>query len=578
MTSEALRPDFHADICPLRKRPRLLTGHFLSSDVISIMKSNPSTLLLPLAALSLASCANQKKEETKRPNIIFMMTDDHTTQAMSCYGGNLIQTPNMDRIANEGIRFDNCYAVNALSGPSRACILTGKFSHENGFTDNASTFNGDQQTFPKLLQQAGYQTAMIGKWHLISEPQGFDHWSILSGQHEQGDYYDPDFWEDGKHIVEKGYATDIITDKAIDFLENRDKNKPFCMMYHQKAPHRNWMPAPRHLGIFNNTIFPEPANLFDDYEGRGKAAREQDMSIEHTLTNDWDLKLLTREEMLKDTTNRLYSVYKRMPVEVQDKWDSAYAQRIAEYRKGDLKGKALISWKYQQYMRDYLATVLAVDENIGRLLNYLEKIGELDNTIIVYTSDQGFFLGEHGWFDKRFMYEECQRMPLIIRYPKAIKAGSTSNAISMNVDFAPTFLDFAGVEVPSDIQGASLKPVLENEGKTPADWRKAMYYRYWTHHSIRPAHMGIRNERYKLMFLYGDRLNATGSEETPTTPAWEFHDLQVDPKEDKNMYNDPQYADVIKEMKQELLKLRADVGDTDADTPRMKEIMDQYYW
>ena len=407
------------------------------------MKSNPSTLLLPLAALSLASCANQKKEETKRPNIIFMMTDDHTTQAMSCYGGNLIQTPNMDRIANEGIRFDNCYAVNALSGPSRACILTGKFSHENGFTDNASTFNGDQQTFPKLLQQAGYQTAMIGKWHLISEPQGFDHWSILSGQHEQGDYYDPDFWEDGKHIVEKGYATDIITDKAIDFLENRDKNKPFCMMYHQKAPHRNWMPAPRHLGIFNNTIFPEPANLFDDYEGRGKAAREQDMSIEHTLTNDWDLKLLTREEMLKDTTNRLYSVYKRMPVEVQDKWDSAYAQRIAEYRKGDLKGKALISWKYQQYMRDYLATVLAVDENIGRLLNYLEKIGELDNTIIVYTSDQGFFLGEHGWFDKRFMYEECQRMPLIIRYPKAIKAGSTSNAISMNVDFAPTFLDFA---------------------------------------------------------------------------------------------------------------------------------------
>ena len=420
------------------------------------------------SASIIARYINQKKEETKRPNIIFMMTDDHTTQAMSCYGGNLIQTPNMDRIANEGIRFDNCYAVNALSGPSRACILTGKFSHENGFTDNASTFNGDQQTFPKLLQQAGYQTAMIGKWHLISEPQGFDHWSILSGQHEQGDYYDPDFWEDGKHIVEKGYATDIITDKAIKFLEGRDKNKPFCMMYHQKAPHRNWMPAPRHLGIFNNTTFPEPASLFDDYEGRGRAAREQDMSIEHTLTNDWDLKLLTREEMLKDTTNRLYSVYKRMPAAVQDKWDSVYAQRIAEYRKGDLKGKALISWKYQQYMRDYLATVLSVDENIGRLLNYLEKTGELDNTIIVYTSDQGFFLGEHGWFDKRFMYEECQRMPLIIRYPKAIKAGSTSNAICMNVDFAPTFLDFAGVEIPSDIQGTSLKPVLENEGKTPA--------------------------------------------------------------------------------------------------------------
>ena len=262
-----------------------------------------------------------------------------------------------------------------------------RVSVQNGFTDNASTFNGDQQTFPKPLQQAGYQTAMIGKWHLISEPQGFDHWSILSGQHEQGDYYDPDFWEDGKHIVEKGYATDIITDKAIKFLEGRDKSKPFCMMYHQKAPHRNWMPAPRHLGIFNNTTFPEPASLFDDYEGRGRAAREQDMSIEHTLTNDWDLKLLTREEMLKDTTNRLYSVYKRMPAAVQDKWDSVYAQRIAEYRKGDLKGKALISWKYQQYMRDYLATVLSVDENIGRV--HLKKTVELDNTIIVYNSDQG---------------------------------------------------------------------------------------------------------------------------------------------------------------------------------------------
>ena len=345
-----------------------------------------------------------------------MMTDDHTTQAMSCYGGRLIQTPNMDRIANEGIRMDNCYAVNALSGPSRACILTGKFSHMNGFTDNASTFDGSQQTFPKLLQAAGYQTSVIGKWHLITEPQGFDYWCILSGQHEQGDYYNPDFIENGKHVVEQGYVTDIVTDKAIEYLEHRDKSKPFCMMYHQKAPHRNWMPAPRHLGMFNNTTFPEPGTLFDTYEGRGRAAKEQDMSIEHTLTDDWDLKLLTREEMLKDTTNRLYQVYKRMPAAVQDKWDSVYAQRISEYRNGNLKGNALISWKYQQYMRDYLATVVAVDENIGRLLNYLERTGELDNTIIVYTSDQGFFLGEHGWFDKRFMYEECQRMPMIVRY------------------------------------------------------------------------------------------------------------------------------------------------------------------
>lgn len=333
-----------------------------------------SFLFLPLTAIGVSACSSGKlKEEVKRPNIIFMMTDDHTTQAMSCYGGRLLQTPNMDRIANEGIRMDNCYAVNALSGPSRACILTGKFSHVNGFTDNASTFDGSQQTFPKLLQSAGYQTSIVGKWHLITEPQGFDYWCILTGQHEQGDYYNPAFNENGKQIVEQGYTTDIITDKAIEYLENRDKSKPFCMMYHQKAPHRNWMPAPRHLGMFNNTTFPQPATFFDTYEGRGSAAKEQDMSIEHTLTNDWDLKLLTREEMLRDTTNRLYQVYKRMPADVQDKWDSVYAQRISEYRSGKLQGKELISWKYQQYMRDYLATVVAVDENIGRILSYLEK-------------------------------------------------------------------------------------------------------------------------------------------------------------------------------------------------------------
>lgn len=519
------------------------------------MRNNPSILLLPLAALSLASCGSQKKEKAKRPNIIFMMTDDHTTQAMSCYGGNLIQTPNMDRIANEGIRFDNCYAVNALSGPSRACILTGKFSHINGFTDNASVFNGDQQTFPKLLQQAGYQTAMIGKWHLISEPQGFDHWSILSGQHEQGDYYDPDFIEDGEHIVEKGYVTDIITDKAIDFLEHRNKNKPFCMLYHQKAPHRDWMSAPRHLGIFNNTTFPEPSNLYDDYEGRGRAAHEQDMNIAHTLLNDWDLKLMTRAEMLKDTTNRLYTVYKRMPPEVQNKWDSVYAPRIAEYRKGHLKGKALIGWKYQQYMRDYLATVLAVDENIGRLMNYLEKNGELDNTIIVYTSDQGFFLGEHGWFDKRFMYEEAERMPLVIRYPKAIKPRSVSSAICMNVDFAPTFLDYAGIAIPADIQGTSLRPIMDNEGKTPANWRKAAYYHYYEYpaeHSVK-RHYGIRTQDFKLIHFYND------------IDEWEMYDLKADPKEMNSVFGKPEYAAKQKELMQLLRDTQKQYKDTDPD-------------
>ncbi len=512
--------------------------------------------MLPLAAAGLASCAQKAQQ---RPNIIFIMTDDHTTQAMSCYGSPYIQTPNMDRLANEGIRFDNCYATNALSGPSRACILTSKFSHLNGFTDNASVFNGDQQTFPKLLQQGGYQTALVGKWHLISDPQGFDFWSIYGGtvQGQQGCYYNPGFIENGQYVEEQGYITDITTDKAINFIENRDKSKPFMMMYHQKAPHRNWMPAERHLGMFNDTVFPEPDNLFDDYEGRGTAAREQDLSIEHTLTTDWDLKLYTREEILKGP-NSLHDVYKRMPENVKDKWDSVYAQRIAEYRSGKLKGKELVSWKYQQYMRDYLATVVAVDENIGRLLDYLEENDLLDNTIIVYTSDQGFFLGEHGWFDKRFMYEECQRMPFLVRFPKSIKAGSTSTALSMNIDFAPTFLDYAGVEIPEDMQGRSLRPILDNAGKTPEDWREAVYYHYYEYpaeHKVK-RHYGIRTNEYKLMHFYND------------IDEWELYDMKNDPKEMKNIYNDPAYAEIRAELHTLLEETQKLYKDTD---PQEKE-------
>lgn len=514
--------------------------------------------LLP-AAVGAVSCGNGAEEETRRPNILFIMTDDHTTQAMSCYGGRLIQTPNMDRIAGEGIRFDNCYATNALSGPSRACILTGKFSHENGFTDNASIFDGDQQTFPKLLQQAGYQTAIVGKWHLISEPQGYDYWSVLSGQGEQGDYYSPDFWEkDGdttRNVTCEGYVTEVVTDKAISYIQGRDKDRPFCLMLHQKAPHRNWMPSPKNLGIFNDTVFPEPENLFDDYSGRGEAARSQDMSLEHTFTEDWDLKLLTGDEMRANPSNRLAQVYLRMPEDVQRKWDSVYAGRIAEYRSGKLSGKELVRWKYQQYMRDYLATVLSVDEGIGRVLECLEKEGELDNTIVVYTSDQGFFLGEHGWFDKRFMYEECQRMPLIVRYPKAIKAGSVSSALCMNVDFAPTFLDFAGVEIPSDIQGESLRGVLENGGKTPEDWRKAVYYHYYEYpaeHSVK-RHYGIRTDDFKLIHFYND------------IDQWEMYDLKNDPKEMSNVFDSEEYASTRESLLELLRDVQKQYGDDDPD-------------
>ena len=512
---------------------------------------------LPLAAAGLSACSEAVEQE--RPNIIFIMTDDHTTQAMSCYGGNLIETPNMDRIADEGMRFDNCYATNALSGPSRACILTGKFSHRNGFTDNASTFDGSQLTFPKVMRENGYATGVVGKWHLISKPQGFDHWSILLGQNEQGNYYKPVFYENGTVVKEDGYVTDVITDKAIEFIDEVHDEKPFMLMLHHKAPHRNWMPAPRHLGIFNDTVFPEPETLFDDYEGRGEAARSQDMNIENTLDDEWDLKLLTREEILAGN-NRLHDVYIRMPEEVQHKWDSVYAPRIAEYRSGKLQGDELVRWKYQQYMRDYLATAMSVDESIGRVMEYLEEIGELDNTVIVYTSDQGFFLGEHGWFDKRFMYEECLRMPFVIRYPKMIKAGSTSKAICMNVDFGPTFLDLAGIEVPSEMQGRSFRKVLEKKGRIPAGWREAAYYHYYEYpaeHSVK-RHYGIRTSDCKLIHFYND------------IDQWEMYDMKADPQEMRNVYDDPAYADKRAKMHRILEQVQQEYEDTD---PCEKELI-----
>ena len=512
---------------------------------------------LPLAAAGLSACSDAVEQE--RPNIIFIMTDDHATQAMSCYGGNLIETPNMDRIADEGMRFDNCYATNALSGPSRACILTGKFSHRNGFTDNASTFDGSQLTFPKVMRENGYATGVVGKWHLISKPQGFDHWSILLGQNEQGNYYKPVFYENGTVVNEDGYVTDVITDKAIEFIDDVHDEKPFMLMLHHKAPHRNWMPAPRHLGIFNDTVFPEPETLFDDYEGRGEAARSQDMNIENTLDDEWDLKLLTREEILAGD-NRLHDVYIRMPEEVQHKWDSVYAPRIAEYRSGKLQGDELVRWKYQQYMRDYLATAMSVDESIGRVMEYLEEIGELDNTVIVYTSDQGFFLGEHGWFDKRFMYEECLRMPFVIRYPKMIKAGSTSKAICMNVDFGPTFLDLAGIEVPSEMQGRSFRKVLEKKGRIPAGWREAAYYHYYEYpaeHSVK-RHYGIRTSDCKLIHFYND------------IDQWEMYDMKADPQEMRNVYDDPAYADKRAQMHRILEQVQQEYEDTD---PCEKELI-----
>jgi arylsulfatase A-like enzyme len=532
-------------------------------------------LLVFVGGITLTSCQQSNtKQSVKKPNIVFIMTDDHTIQAMSAYGSKLVKTPGLDRIAKEGMLFNNCFVTNAVCGPSRATILTGKYSHLNGLTDNSKVFDSTQVIYPQLLKKAGYQTAMIGKWHLGSTPMGFDYYSILPNQ---GQYYQPEFFENGKVVKEQGYVTDVITDKAIGFLEKRDHDKPFMMIYQHKAPHRNWLPAPRHLGMFDNTVFPEPDNLLDDFKNRGKAAKEQLMNISTDMWEAWDLKLLSSaqldsmgklpiETIFKDAKGddykqandptldkaRFYEVYNRMTDAEKVKWKKVYDKRVAEYRKLNPKGADLVRWKYQQYMRDYLACVVSVDENVSRLMDYLEKIGELDNTIIVYTSDQGFFLGEHGYFDKRFMYDESFRTPLLVRYPKSIKAGSVSNAFAMNLDFAPTFLDYAGVKIPDDMQGVSLRPLLDNAGKAPETWRKAVYYHYYefpSWHMVK-RHYGIRTERYKLIHFYND------------VDEWELYDMQKDPKEMNNLYNNKDYQPVIKELKEELIKLQKQYKDT----------------
>ena len=520
----------------------------------------------------------EQEPTKKKPNILFIMTDDHTTQAMSCYGSNLIETPNLDRIANEGILFNNCYVNNSICAPSRAAILTGKFSHINGVTDNSKVFDSSQMTYPKLLKEAGYQTSVIGKWHLGSAPTGFDYWSVLPAQ---GDYYQPDFIEMGDTIREQGYVTDIITAKAIKWLDiDRDQSKPFAMIYQHKAPHRNWIPAPRHLGIFENKIFPEPETLFDDYEGRGTAAKTQEMELLTDFWPVWDLKVATREqlesygasstlEVIKDAkqhdvasannidneVEKLYRVFNRMTEEQKELWFKAYEGRTNEFLSNDMTGKELIRWKYQNYMRDYMACLLSLDENVGKVLDYLEEKGELDNTIIVYTSDQGFFLGEHGWFDKRFMYEEVYRMPLLVRYPELIKPGIKTNALAMNIDFAPTFLDLAGIEIPKEMQGVSLKPIFVNQGESPENWRKSTYYHYYEYpswHSVK-RHYGIRTKKYKLIHFYND------------IDEWELYDMEEDPQEMKNIYNDPANEAIIVELKSELKKQQVLYKDTDPD-------------
>ncbi|HUG18155.1 MAG TPA: sulfatase [Planctomycetaceae bacterium] len=461
----------------------------------------------------------------KRPNILFIFTDDHAAHAISCYGSNRNKTPNLDRIAHEGMRFENCFCTNSICGPSRAVILTGKHSHINGFRTNGDTFDGSQQTFPKLLQKAGYQTAVVGKWHLASSPTGFDYHNILIGQ---GPYYNPPMIENGKRKKHTGYTTEIITDHALDWLkEQRDPEKPFMLMYQHKAPHRNWEPGPKYLTMYDDVVMPEPPTLFDNYEGRGTAARTQDMSIAKTMTPK-DLKLtppgnLTPEQL--------------------ELWNAAYEPKNKAFREANLQGKDLIRWKYQRYIKDYLRCVAAVDDNVGRVLDWLDETGLADTTIVIYSSDQGFYLGEHGWFDKRFMYEESYRMPLMIRWPGVIKPKSVNDDLVSNLDFAETFLEIAGTEIPDDMQGRSLVDVFK--GKTPDDWRTALYYHYYEFpgaHSVR-RHFGVRTKTHKLMNFYN-------------LEEWELYDLKKDPDELTSVYDDPNYADVAEKLKQEIKKFQ----------------------
>lgn len=471
------------------------------------------------------------------PNIVFMFADDHAYQAVSAYGFGLNRTPNIDRIAAEGMLFRNCYVTNSICGPSRACILTGKYSHKNGFYQNGDKFDGAQATFPKLLQSAGYQTAMIGKWHLETDPTGFDYWNILPGQ---GLYYNPPMIDNGKRVTHTGYVTDIIGDITLEWLKKRDKRKPFMLFCQHKAPHREWAPAIRHLNKYDDVTIPEPETLFDDYAGRGKPAHTQDMTIAKTMT-DTDLK---------------FKFPRNLNAEQLAAWKAAYDAENEAFRKANPQGKDLVRWRYQRYIKDYLRCIDAVDENVGRVLEYLDAEGLKDNTIVVYCSDQGFYLGEHGWFDKRWIYEQSVKTPLVVRWPGTVKPGSKSDAMVANIDFAETLLEAAGVTVPTDMQGRSVIPVLA--GKTPADWRRSLYYHYYEYpgpHAVR-RHYGVVERRYKLVRFY-----------EPEVDEWEMYDLEADPKELKSVHADPNYAQERARLEKELMRLRAELQVSENDPP-----------
>ncbi|MDR1121962.1 MAG: sulfatase [Dysgonamonadaceae bacterium] len=493
--------------------------------------------------LSILTSGILSAQENNRPNILFIMADDHTSQAISAYGGLLapyMPTPNIDRIAHEGVRMNNCFVTNSISTPSRACILTGQYSQKNGVYTLDDSLDPAHPNVAKELQQSGYQTAIIGKWHLGNEPAGFDYYNILPGQ---GRYKNPLLIEkggwkqgtDGEHQTKEyaGHSTDVITDETIKYLQSLDGRQPFFIMCHFKSPHDPWEPADRFKNLLSDVTIPEPANMLDTYEGKGAYTKTLTNGLEHIGPG-------LKGKMPPDTMTR------------------------------DEKRH----FAYQIYIKDYLRCVAGIDENVGRLLDFLEANGLSENTVVIYTGDQGFFLGEHGWYDKRLMYEECLRMPLLIRYPKEIKAGKTNNDMVLNLDFAPLFLDYAGEQTSAWMQGESFRKNLT--GKTPRNWRKSIYYRYWMHgdwwHNV-PGNYGIRTERYKLILYYSQPLGMHGAKNETRPPEWELYDLKKDPSEMHNLYNDPKNARIIQKLKKELLKLKEKYDDTDDKYPVMHNFL-----
>ena len=505
------------------------------------------TIVVPVSTvLVFQSVMSIAQQNAHRPNIVFIMSDDHASKAISCYNGALNQTPNIDRIAKNGVKFSNCFCTNAVSGPSRATILTGKLSHVNGMLSNEVVFDSSQLTLPKILRSNGYQTAIVGKWHLTSIPSGFDYYKITPGQ---GEYYNPDFIENGKKINEKGYITDIIADESLEWISKRDTTKPFFIMIHNKAPHRTWLPKLENIGLFDSKNIPVPENFYDDYSNRSDAAKSQKMNVYRDLQMNYDLKIPDSIYL----SEKYFTGEGRLSTEERKIWNEKYAQRNKNFIEHPLEGNNLAEWKLKRYLSDYLSVIKTVDDNVGKILDFLKSNGLEENTIVVYTSDQGFFLGEHGWFDKRFMYDESYQMPLLIQYPAKIKSGIVNNQMVMNMDFAPTFLNWAGIKVPVQMQGLSFASYIDNSEKL----RDATYYHYYEYpgeHNVK-RHYGIRTEKYKLIHYYYD------------IDQWELFDLQNDPSEMKNVFNNLKYTEIQNELMGKLNKMRISYADTILTVP-----------